>query len=83
MIKDIERVVNGLKFCRKHGSLGGNDCWGHWAWTDDHKKIVLEDEYKSKCAYADSEPGCVVALIGDAINLLEEYDEYKKQEGKA
>ena len=70
---DSEKVKKGLEHCRKYGTLGGQDCNGHYErYTEDGCAIKLVDEHRSQCPYGKCKTGCVVTLVDDALALLKE-----------
>lgn len=72
---DMDKVIEGLKFCTQHGPMCGSDCNGHYErYTDDGYVIKLVDEYRSKCPYGKCETGCVKTLAKDALELLKEQE---------
>ena len=72
---DLNKAIAGLEHCRKYGSLGGNDCSGHYEWTDwkDEMDITRLEEHRHDCPYGKCKTGCVVTLVEDATELLKEY----------
>lgn len=69
---DLNKVIASLEHCRKYGSLGGNDCFGHYVWTDE-RDITRLEEHRHDCPYGKCKTGCVVTLVEDAVELLKEY----------
>lgn len=69
---DLNKAIAGLEHCRKYGSLGGNDCSGHYAWIDE-VHITRTEEHRHDCPYGKCKTGCVVTLVEDAVELLKEY----------
>ncbi len=67
---DINKVIAGLEHCRKYGSLGGNDCFGHYEFTDN----MRTGEHRHDCPYGKCKTGCVVTLVGDAVALLKKHN---------
>ena len=37
---DRENLIEALEYCKKHGALGGNDCNGHYEYTDNLQNII-------------------------------------------
>lgn len=72
---DKDNIVRALNLCLNHGTLGGTSCRGYWKWADDHKDIVAVDDYHKECPYDKCETGCVVTLIKDTIELIEQLSE--------
>lgn len=72
---DINKVINGLNCCKKHGSLGGKDCSGYYEYTDNLANIIKANNYRNKCPYGNCTTGCVVTLISDTIELLNKLNE--------
>ena len=67
----MDKVVEGLRYCLEHGSLGGHDCRGYYMWaSDEHKEIVSVDSYRDGCPYH-NDNGCVVTMIKDALETIE------------
>ena len=69
---DLNKVIAGLEHCRKYGTLGGHDCFGHYVWTDE-RDITRLEEHRHDCPYGKCKTGCVVTLVEDAVELLKEY----------
>ena len=67
------KVVDGLRCCIEHGSLGGKSCRGHYVWASDHSNIVKEDA--CECPYKNCETGCVVTLARDALATIEQLED--------
>ena len=65
-----EKIIMGFEHCREYGSLGGNNCNGHYAYTDDMRNIVRTDNHRNDCPYGQCEAGCITTLIGDVTTLL-------------
>lgn len=70
---DLNKVIAGLEHCRKYGTLGGNDCSGHYEFTDNMLFIEKAGEHRHDCPYGKCKTGCVVTLVEDALGLLKEY----------
>ena len=49
------KVVDGLRCCIEHGTLGGKSCRGYYVWTSDHSNIVKEDAHEDECPYKNCE----------------------------
>ena len=72
----MNSVIEGLRYCLEHGTLGGQSCRGHYVWaSDEHKEIVSVDSYHDGCPYHDCETGCIVTLCRDAVELLEQQEQ--------
>ena len=69
---DLNKVISGLEHCRKYGTLGGNDCFGHYEYTA-NRHVFIVDEHRNDCPYGKCKTGCVVTLVEDADELLKEY----------
>lgn len=69
---DLDKAIQGLKHCKKYGTMGGNSCFGHYEYTV-QRDAILVDEHRHDCPYGDCLTGCVVTLASDAIELLKEY----------
>ena len=69
---DGEKVIEGLEHCKKYGSLGGNNCYGYYAYTDNLQEIIKANNHRKDCPYGQCRTGCVVTLIDDALVLLKE-----------
>lgn len=69
------KVVDGLRCCIDHGTLGGKSCRGHYVWSSDHSNIVKEDAHEDECPYKDCETGCVVTLARDALATIEQLED--------
>ena len=66
------KVVDGLRCCIEHGTLGGKSCRGYYVWSSDHSNIIKEDAHEDECPYKNCETGCVVTLARDALSMLSE-----------
>ena len=70
------KVVDGLRCCIEHGTLGGKSCRGHYVWvSDEHREIIKEDAHEDECPYKDCETGCVVTLARDALATIEQLED--------
>ena len=69
---DREKVIKGLEHCKKYGSLGGNDCNGHYEYTDNLQEIIKANNHRKNCPYGQCRTGCVVTLVADVLTLLKE-----------
>ena len=80
---DLDKVLKGLEHCKKHGSLCGNNCSGHYEryerYTEDGYAIKLVGDYRSTCPYKDDDRGCVVGLTDDAFDLLKSQHAWKEK----
>jgi len=73
-MSDKEKVIKGLEYCKKYGALGGNDCNGHYEYTDNLRDIIKANNHRKDCPYGQCKTGCVVTLIDDALFLLKEQE---------
>ena len=71
---DMEKVIKGLEHCKQYGSLGGNDCNGHYEYTDNLQDIIKANNHRKDCPYGQCRTWCVVTLVADALTLLEEQE---------
>ena len=71
---DSAKVVKGLEHCKKYGSLGGNDCNGHYEYTDNLQEIIKANNHRKDCPYGQCRTGCVVTLVADALAMLKEQE---------
>lgn len=69
---DRENLIEGLEYCKKHGALGGNDCNGHYEYTDNLQNIIEVNNYRKDCIYGQCKTGCVVTLIDNTLAMLKE-----------
>lgn len=69
-LKDVVKVVKGLKLCREHGTIGGKNCRGYFLGNDPDGSIVTKDVYIDQCPYGNCKTGCVVTMVDDAVSLL-------------
>ena len=76
---DREKVIKGFTFCSEHGSLNGEDCHGHYEYTDNLKDIIKVNDYSKQCPYNGCKTGCVKTLVKDALALLKEQKEREKR----
>lgn len=67
---DKEKVLKGLEYCRKYGTLCGRDCNGYYEYTDNLQDIIKANNRRPNCPYGNVKTGCVVTLIDDTIALL-------------
>lgn len=70
----MNKVVEGLKYCLEHGSLGGHDCRGYWSHDDKSDNIERVNDYYKTCPYKDCKTGCVVTLVKSAIKQIEDHE---------
>ena len=70
-----ENVLKALEHCRKYGSLCGQDCSGHYEYTDDLEDIIRANNHRADCPYGKCKTGCVVTLIDDVIDILKKQKE--------
>ena len=77
---DFEKVTRGLEWCIRHGSMGGHDCYGYFAYDQNSNACIgrVGDYYKN-CPYRDCETGCAVTLARDAIFLLKQQEKQLKE----
>lgn len=74
---DMEKVISGLKHCRKYGTLCGLDCNGHYEYTDNLQDIIKANNHRKDCPYGRCRTGCVVTLVDDATALLKAQEAVK------
>ena len=72
---DREKVIKGLTVCSEHGLLNGEDCHGHYEYTDNLADIIKANDYSKQCPYNGCETGCVKTLAKDVFAMLKEQDE--------
>ena len=65
-----QEIADTIDFCLKHGTMGGNDCFG--LYTAHGNEIVKEGDYRSKCPNGRCETGCVVTAISESLAFLRE-----------
>lgn len=71
---DRENVIKGLEHCRKYGALSGQDCNGHYEYTDNLQDIIRANNHRHECPYGKCKTGCMVTLVDDTIALLKKYE---------
>lgn len=76
---DREKVIKGFTVCTEHGLLNGEDCHGHYEYTDNLADIIKVNDYSKQCPYNGCETGCVKTLAKDAFALLKEYEAMKQK----
>ena len=69
---DREKVIKGFTVCTEHGLLNGEDCHGHYEYTDNLADIIKANDYSKQCPYNGCKTGCVKTLAKDALALLKE-----------
>lgn len=69
---DRQKVIKGLTVCSEHGLLNGEDCHGHYEYTDNLADIIKVNDYSKQCPYNGCKTGCVKTLAKDAFALLKE-----------
>ena len=42
---DREKVIKGFTVCSEHGLLNGEDCHGHYEYTDNLADIIKANDY--------------------------------------
>ena len=77
---DIKKVIKGFAICSEHGLLNGEDCHGHYEYTDNLADIIKANDYSKQCPYNGCETGCVKTLAKDTFAMLKEQDELLKHE---
>lgn len=63
-----QEIVDTMKYCLEHGSMGGRDCWVH---VDDNGHIS-DDNARDHCPNKNCKTGCVVTTLREAATLLED-----------
>lgn len=71
---DREKVIKGFTVCSKHGLLNGEDCHGHYEYTDNLANIIKANDYSKQCPYNGCKTGCVKTLAKDVLALLKEQE---------
>lgn len=71
---DREKVIKGFTVCSEHGSLNGEDCHGHYEYTDNLADIIKANDYSKQCPYNGCKTGCVKTLAKDVLVLLKEQE---------
>ena len=71
---DRENVIKGFTICSEHGLLNGQDCHGHYEYTDNLADIIKANDYSKQCPYNGCKTGCVKTLAKDTIALLKEQE---------
>jgi len=71
---DREKVIKGLTVCSEHGLLNGEDCHGHYEYTDNLADIIKANDYSKQCPYNGCETGCVKTLAKDVFAMLKEQE---------
>ena len=79
---DREKIIKGFTICSEHGLLNGEDCHGHYEYTNNMANIIKANDYSKQCPYDGCKTGCVKTLAKDVFILLKEqepvYDSYGK-----
>jgi hypothetical protein len=73
---DREKVIKGFTVCSEHGLLNGEDCHGHYEYTDNLADIIKANDYSKQCPYNGCKTGCVKTLAKDALALLKEQEDF-------
>lgn len=76
---DRQKVIKGLTVCSEHGLLNGEDCHGHYEYTDNLADIIKVNDYSKQCPYNGCKTGCVKTLAKDAFALLKEHESMKQK----
>lgn len=76
-MSDSEKVIKGFTVCSEHGLLNGEDCHGHYAYTDNLEDIIKANDYSKQCPYNGCKTGCIKTLAKDALALLKEQEAVK------
>lgn len=71
---DREKVIKGFTVCSEHGLLNGEDCHGHYEYTDNLADIIKANDYSKQCPYNGCKTGCVKTLARDVLSLLKEQE---------
>ncbi len=69
-----EKVIKGFTVCSEHGLLNGEDCHGHYEYTDNLADIIKANDYSKQCPYNGSRTGCVKTLAKEALAMLKEQE---------
>ena len=69
-----EKVIKGFTVCSEHGLLNGEDCHGHYEYTDNLADIIKANDYSKQCPYNGCKTGCVKTLAKDVLTLLKEQE---------
>ena len=69
-MSDKDTVIEALDHCIKYGSLSGQDCNGHYEYTDNLELIIKANNHRIDCPYGTCKTGCVITLAKDAAELL-------------
>ena len=69
---DREKVIEGFTICSEYGLLTGEDCHGHYEFTDNLMDIIKVNDYSKQCPYNGCNTGCVKTLAKDVLALLNE-----------
>ena len=72
---DREKVIKGFTVCSEHGLLNGEDCHGHYEYTDNLADIIKANDYSKQCPYNGCKTGCVKTLAKDVLAFLKEQEE--------
>ena len=75
---DREKVIKGFTVCSEHGLLNGEDCHGHYEYTDNLADIIKANDYSKQCPYNGCETGCVKTLAKDVFAILKEQEHKDK-----
>jgi hypothetical protein len=71
---DRGKVIKGFTVCSEHGLLNGEDCHGHYEYTDNLADIIKANDYSKQCPYNGCKTGCVKTLAKDVFALLKEQE---------
>ena len=74
LMADREKVIKGFTVCSEHGLLNGEDCHGHYEYTDNLADIIKANDYSKQCPYNGCKTGCVKTLAKDALAMLKEQE---------
>lgn len=74
---DRGEVIKGFTVCSEHGLLNGEDCHGHYEYTDNLADIIKTNDYSKQCPYNGCKTGCVKTLAKDVLALLKEQEAVK------
>lgn len=79
---NTREIIQGLTICTKYGTMGGQNCRGHFEYAETEKgfDIVRKDNHNDECPYDGCKTGCVVTLATDAAAALKAYAEARAQE---
>lgn len=71
---DINKVIKGFTICSEHGWFTGEDCHGHYEYTDNLADIIKANDYSKQCPYNGCNTGCIKTLAKDVLSLLKEQE---------